>query len=92
MLAAAEQQWRDKGVVFLGVDSEDKRPDGLAFEKRYGIQYDSAFDPGGTIKDTYGVLGYPETFFIDANGVIVAKFVGPMNAEDLNTYLAQITQ
>jgi cytochrome c biogenesis protein CcmG/thiol:disulfide interchange protein DsbE len=91
ILAATEKLWRDRGVVFLGVDSLDKRPDAIAFEERYGIEYQSAFDESGEIADTYGVLGYPETFFIDADGVIVAKYVGPMGQEDLNTYLAQIT-
>jgi cytochrome c biogenesis protein CcmG/thiol:disulfide interchange protein DsbE len=38
----------------------------------------------------YGVFGYPETFFIDADGVIRAKQVGPIDAPTLETYLAQI--
>ena len=29
----------------------------------------------------------PETYFLDKNGVIVAKFAGPMSADDIQTNL-----
>ncbi|MGE5225501.1 MAG: TlpA family protein disulfide reductase [Planctomycetaceae bacterium] len=90
LLAATEKQWRSRGVVFLGVDSEDSRENAKVFEGEYGTGYESAFDPAGTLKAQYGVLGYPETFFIDRKGVIRAKFVGPIDAESLNAYIAQI--
>jgi cytochrome c biogenesis protein CcmG/thiol:disulfide interchange protein DsbE len=91
LLAATEPQWRDRGVVFLGVDTEDERDAAKVFEGEYGIPYDSVFDPAGELADKYAVLGYPETFFIDADGVIRAKYVGPIDQETLNAYLAQIT-
>jgi cytochrome c biogenesis protein CcmG, thiol:disulfide interchange protein DsbE len=91
VLAAAEKSWRSEGVRFLGVDSEDAREDALGFESTYGIEYDSAFDPERTVANQYGVLGYPETFFIDADGIIRAKYVGPIDAATLDSYLAQIT-
>jgi len=91
ILAATERQWRSQGVVFLGVDTEDKRPEAIAFENTYGIEYDSVFDPEGQLSTLYGVLGYPETFFIDAKGKIHAKYVGPIDQETLDAYLAQIT-
>jgi cytochrome c biogenesis protein CcmG/thiol:disulfide interchange protein DsbE len=90
LLAATEKQWRSRGVVFLGVDSEDSRENAKVFEGEYGTAYESAFDPAGTLKGQYGVLGYPETFFIDRKGVIRAKYVGPIDAESLNAYIAQI--
>lgn len=91
VLAAAEKAWRSQGVRFLGVDSEDVREDAIAFEATYGVEYGSVFDPERTVANVYGVLGYPETFFIDADGIIRAKYVGPLDAETLDAYLAQIT-
>jgi cytochrome c biogenesis protein CcmG/thiol:disulfide interchange protein DsbE len=91
VLAAAEKTWRSQGVRFLGVDSEDVREDAIAFEATYGIDYTSVFDPARDVANQYGVLGYPETFFIDADGIIRAKYVGPLDAETLDAYLAQIT-
>ena len=92
ILAATEKAWRDQGVVFLGVDTTDNREDAKAFEETFGIEYDSVFDVNGELSVSYGVLGYPETFFIDADGVIRAKHVGPIDAQTLQTYAAQIAE
>jgi cytochrome c biogenesis protein CcmG, thiol:disulfide interchange protein DsbE len=90
ILAAAEPVWRAQGVVFLGVDSQDAEEDALAFEARYGIAYQSVVDSSGALSNEYGVFGFPETFFIDADGVIRAKQVGPIDKATLDTYVAQI--
>ncbi len=90
VLAAAEKKWRDQGVVFLGVDAKDTRSDALAFEARYGTEYESVSDPQGKIELQYGVLGYPETFFIDRKGVIQTKYVGPIDADTLDSYLTTL--
>jgi cytochrome c biogenesis protein CcmG/thiol:disulfide interchange protein DsbE len=92
ILAAAETAWRDQGVIFLGVDSQDAAEDAQAFEDTYGIGYRSVVDQDGALANEYGVFGFPETFFIDADGVIRAKHVGPIDAETLQTYAAQIAE
>ena len=40
--------------------------------------YPSLLDSEGKAAIAYGVFGVPETFFIDGNGRIVDKHVGPM--------------
>jgi cytochrome c biogenesis protein CcmG/thiol:disulfide interchange protein DsbE len=72
------------------VDSQDAEADALAFEAAYGIEYRSVVDQSGALANEYGVFGFPETFFIDADGVIRAKHVGPIDAETLETYVASI--
>jgi hypothetical protein len=37
------------------------------------------------------VAGLPETFFIDAQGVVVASFTGPLDKSTLNHYLALVS-
>ncbi|GBC86089.1 Thiol-disulfide oxidoreductase ResA [bacterium HR12] len=90
ILAAAEPRWRKAGVIFLGVDSQDAERDALAFEEEFGIGYRSVVDVDGSLAARYGALGFPETFFIDADGVIRAKQVGPIDARTLDTYVASI--
>ena len=34
---------------------------------------------GSTTRDLYGTFGYPETYIIDANGVLRRKFIGPVD-------------
>jgi cytochrome c biogenesis protein CcmG/thiol:disulfide interchange protein DsbE len=90
ILSAGSKEWMPKGVVFLGVDSEDTQGAATAFERTFGIGYDSVFDPQGRLELRYGVSGFPETFFIDASGVIRAKYVGPLDQASLEAYVSQI--
>jgi cytochrome c biogenesis protein CcmG/thiol:disulfide interchange protein DsbE len=90
ILAAAEPALREQGVIFLGVDSQDAAEDAQDFEETFGIGYRSVVDQDGSLANEYGVFGFPETFFIDADGVIRAKHVGPIDAQTLQTYAAQI--
>jgi cytochrome c biogenesis protein CcmG/thiol:disulfide interchange protein DsbE len=90
VLAAAEAKWRQRGVVFLGIDTKDTRSAALAFAKQYGIGYDSVVDAEGQLQLQYAVLGFPETFFIDPAGQIHAKYVGPIDATTLDAYVTAI--
>ncbi len=79
-------------VQFLGVvfnDSEDKIN---AFLRERGSAYPTLLDQQGKTAIEYGVGGVPETFFINRRGVIVAKFVGPMTTEILQSNLSKALQ
>lgn len=76
-------------VQFLGVvfnDSEDKI---LQFLTRHGMAYPTLLDQNGKTAIAYGVGGVPETFFINSKGVIVAKYVGPMDSDILQANVAK---
>ena len=40
--------------------------------------------------DRYGATGHPETFFIDSDGRIRAKFVGPLDTPTLDRLLLEL--
>jgi cytochrome c biogenesis protein CcmG/thiol:disulfide interchange protein DsbE len=90
VLASAQERWRDRGVVFLGIDTKDTRADALAFQAWYGMRSVSLADTRGTLQASYGVLGFPETFFIGRDGTIVAKYIGPIDRATLDTNIASI--
>jgi cytochrome c biogenesis protein CcmG, thiol:disulfide interchange protein DsbE len=75
-LAAAARGLPD--VQFLGVVYEDEEAKTQAFLKDHGSAYPSLMDADGRTAIAYGVFGVPETFFIDGQGRIVEKFVGPL--------------
>ena len=50
----------------------------------------NADDPTGAVALAYGVLGPPETFFIDATGVVRAKHYGPLTEAAMAANLALI--
>jgi len=90
--AAAQRRWRDRGVVFLGIDTNDATADAVAFQMRYGVGYSSVADIRGELQASYRVLGFPETFFIGRDGTIVAKYIGPIDRATVDANVASIAQ
>jgi cytochrome c biogenesis protein CcmG/thiol:disulfide interchange protein DsbE len=92
VLAAAWQGWRDRGVAFLGVDVQDSTVWARRMTDRFGLGYRSVVDATGSVSSRYGVLGFPETFFIAPDGTIMAKFVGPLDADTLDAYVSSLVR
>ena len=74
-------------VQFLGVVFQDDEGRIKDFLQQRGWAYPTLVDQAGKTAIAYGVGGVPETFFLDKNGTIVAKFAGPMSADDIQTNL-----
>jgi len=70
-------------VQFLGVVYEDEDERVRAFLRERGSSYPSLVDPDSRTAIAYGVYGVPETFFVDAQGAIAAKHVGPLTPQAL---------
>jgi cytochrome c biogenesis protein CcmG, thiol:disulfide interchange protein DsbE len=70
------QEWRDRGVVVVGVDIQDTAEKAQKFLDQLRLTFPNAPDVGGKVSIDYGVYGVPETFFIDRRGVIRLKHVG----------------
>jgi len=80
-----ERQWRawkDKGVVFVGMDEIDDPATATPrdFLRRYPITYPNGWDPGD-VDIAYGTTGQPETFVITPHGLIQRKYVRPFTDE-----------
>jgi cytochrome c biogenesis protein CcmG/thiol:disulfide interchange protein DsbE len=76
-------------VQFLGIVYEDEEERTRAFLRKEGSTYPSLMDKDGKVAIAYGVFGVPETFFIDATGRIVEKYVGPLNRDAILSLVAQ---
>ena len=70
-------------VQFVGVVFQDEESKIESFLRQRGWSYPTLVDVAGKTAIAYGVGGVPESFFLDKNGKIVSKFVGPMSADDL---------
>lgn len=69
-------------VPIFGLNYKDERTAALAWLKQLGDPYVvSAYDQQGMVALDWGVYGAPETFLIDADGVIRYKHLGPLTLE-----------
>lgn len=72
------------GVRILGLDYKDERGAALQWlEERGDPYFASAFDPEGRVGIDLGVYGVPETYVIDAEGIVRHKTIGPVSMETL---------
>lgn len=70
---------RQNIVPIYGWDYKDDRQAALAWLARRGDPYTAvAFDASGNAAINWGVYGAPETFLIDARGIIRYKYIGPL--------------
>ncbi len=76
-LEQAYQMYRDKGVVFLGVDYVDTETEALAYLAKFGITYPNGPDLGTRISQAFRILGVPETYIIGPDGRLAAVKIGP---------------
>jgi cytochrome c biogenesis protein CcmG/thiol:disulfide interchange protein DsbE len=70
-------------VQFLGVVFEDTEENARRFLYDMGASFPQLIDPSGRTPVDYGVAGVPETYFIDSNGIIKGKHVGPIPPQEL---------
>ena len=81
----------ERGVRLIGVDYKEegasdgeRRARGRAFLTQFGNPFAfNIFDPEGTLGFDLGVYGAPETFLVDAEGIIRYHHTGYITAEDV---------
>lgn len=90
ILAEVYPRYRERGVEFVGVAIWDSAEDARRFVQQFGIPYPNGLDEKGVIAIDYGVTGIPEKYFIDREGRVVRKFIGPMTTKTLEEILERL--
>ena len=74
-------QYKDKGLVIVGVSVDDSPEQLQAFMKEYKMNY-PVLQMTPAVETAYGPFyGYPTTFFIARDGSICIKHLGPATKE-----------
>ncbi|RKG85643.1 TlpA family protein disulfide reductase [Corallococcus terminator] len=79
-------------AVFMGVVFEDTEENALDFLRRMGASFPQLMDERSRMAVDYGVAGVPETYFIDAQGTIRGKHVGPIDPQTLAARVKELSQ
>ena len=91
-LQATYAKYKDKDVVFLGVDWTDIEGDALNYLKRFGITYANGPDLGTKIGPTYRITGVPETYVIDRAGNVQFTKISPVTTSELSAQIDRLLQ
>lgn len=90
-LEAAWRQYKDKGIVFVGIDYLDQDPAAKRYLQKFNVTYPNGPDLAGKISQRYTIRGVPETFFIDPEGKIMGcRKIGPLDTAELKQRIAEI--
>ena len=73
-----------EGATIIGVAWKNKREEATAWLKRLGDPFKTAgLDPEGKTGLDWGLSGVPETYLVDAKGIVRLHFRGPITENDL---------
>ncbi|QRO01551.1 redoxin domain-containing protein [Archangium violaceum] len=78
-------------ATFLGVIFEDTEDNARQFLSQMGASFPQLMDPRSQMAVDYGVAGVPETYFIDAQGTIRGKHVGPIDPQSLANWIKELS-
>lgn len=89
-LETAFQKYQDK-VTFIAVDVKEDPTTVAAMVQELGLNFPIVLDTDGQIGNgLYEVRGIPTSIFVDANGIVSARHVGPLDETTIANYLAPL--
>ncbi len=81
-------EYKDKGVIFLGVFAMSKEKHIKQFAKKFDLTYPLGLENG--IAASLGAEGIPETIFINKNGVITKRYSQKVKYKNIKAGIEQI--
>ena len=90
----AYEAYEDEGFVILALNQDESAETIIDyFYDEMNFTYTPLLDTNSVISASYGVYGFnPSSFFIDREGVIAARHIGPLTFSQLESYLEDIIQ
>ena len=80
-------------IRVIGFNYKDEREDALRWLEQFGNPYEfSLVDPDGRAAIDFGVSAAPETFVIDAQGVVRFKQTGPLTPDVIAREILPLAQ
>lgn len=99
-LQAVWQQYKDQGLIVIGVDYVDTETEAKKFIKEFGMTYPTGPDVGTQISSKFRITGVPETYFItregkllagkDASGRALGNYIGAISRAALQERVQQL--
>ncbi|MFV1969739.1 MAG: TlpA family protein disulfide reductase [Acidimicrobiia bacterium] len=91
-LLKAATDYQEFGVTFIAVNYQDTYPNAVGFLDEMGWSPETIYvvDEGSNTAFPWGILGVPETFFVNRAGIVVGKVSGATTYGLLSQTIDQI--
>ncbi|RCW64872.1 thiol-disulfide oxidoreductase ResA [Saliterribacillus persicus] len=83
-------EYKEKGVEIVAVSVDLTRFVVDNFIEKYQLTFPVVHDNKNQVMDAYGIGPLPTTFFINPDGTIEERVIGPLTLDRLEGYLKQI--
>jgi peroxiredoxin len=90
VLQRATERYAEQGLVILAVNAGESANMVQAYMEALGLTFPALLDPDGSIIELYGIQAFPTTVWIDAQGIIQAKHLGPLSSDLIDGYMADL--
>ncbi len=91
-MEAVYEDFSDLGVEFVGIAIWDVESETRKFRDAFELKYPIVSDSNGRVAVEWGVVGIPEKFFVDRDGLVVKKYAGPMTRDKLGLELREVLE
>ena len=89
---AASARAHEGTVFFVGINVQDSKSAARRFLERFDMPYVSVRDSGERTLNAYGLVGLPETYYLDGRGRVRAHDTGEVTPEELERNVEAITR
>jgi cytochrome c biogenesis protein CcmG, thiol:disulfide interchange protein DsbE len=89
-IQAAHARFAGRGLTIVSVNVHEHAEEVRSFAQAAGLSYPMMVDSTGAIAQHFGVYGYPTHYFIDYDGVVRARYLGPMTAAQIEERIRAI--
>ncbi len=83
-------KYKDRGVVFVGVDYVDTDKEAMAFIKEFNVTYPNGPDIGTETARAFHIQGVPETYFVGKDGQLYGNHIGPIDEVTLSAKIEDV--
>ena len=91
-ISQVAEENRDSGMIVLGVNLQEDREPVVRYAQTLGLTFPLLLDRCGAVATRYNVTGLPTSYFIDREGRIRDRNVGPLTPKGLRSKVARVIQ
>lgn len=95
-LVRISQQYRERGVSVLGINTRDDDDEANAFVRRFKVGFPSLVDENGeltlALRNVIAANAVPSTIVVDRDGLVAARVIGPITETTLRNMVDDVLQ